>query len=215
MADTPSIKITDYLSSIPHSIPPGKIIAHNNVRPTKRLGDRGFRAWLGYGAVRRISIGLVSTLLTILPATAQDYEKGAAAAKRGDYATALMEWRPLAEKGHAVAQYNLGLMFRRGQGVPQDNTKAVKWCRRAAEQGLVSAQNNLGFMYERGRGVPKDYAKAVKWLRIIFWTPCSPSGHAATHPTRQPASGPLELFADHRPQSALRIAPSGISPVSR
>ena len=115
--------------------------------------------------LRRIVFGVLLALLVALPATAQDYQKGLAAAQSGDYVTALKEWRPLAERGDAQAQYNLAHMFRRGQGVPQDNTKAVKWYRRAAEQGLVSAQNNLGFMYERGRGVPKDYAKAVKWLR--------------------------------------------------
>ena len=36
----------DYLSRIPESVPPGKIVVHNFVRPTRRLGSRGFRAWL-------------------------------------------------------------------------------------------------------------------------------------------------------------------------
>ncbi len=36
----------DYLSSIPESVPSGKIVVHNNVRPTSRLGTRGFRVWL-------------------------------------------------------------------------------------------------------------------------------------------------------------------------
>ena len=58
--------------------------------------------------LRRTAIGLVLALLVALPATAQDFEKGLAAVKRGDYATALSEWRPLAEQGNADAQYNLG-----------------------------------------------------------------------------------------------------------
>ncbi len=115
--------------------------------------------------LRRIAVGVVLALLVALPATAQDYQKGLAAAQSGDYVTALKEWRPLAERGDAQAQRDLGLMYNNGQGVPKDYAEAVEWYRRAAEQGLVSAQNNLGFMYERGRGVPKDYAKAVKWLR--------------------------------------------------
>ena len=49
-----------------------------------------------------------------------DFQKGVAAAKNGDYATALREWTPLAEQGHASAQYNLGVMYDKGQGVTQD-----------------------------------------------------------------------------------------------
>ena len=35
-----------YLSRVPESVPSGKIVVHNRVRPTKQLGLRGFRAWL-------------------------------------------------------------------------------------------------------------------------------------------------------------------------
>ncbi len=65
-----------------------------------------------------------------------DYQKGFAAYQSGDYATALREWTPLAEQGVAAAQYNLGVMYRKGQGVPQDDKTAVKWYRLAAKQGL-------------------------------------------------------------------------------
>ena len=106
--------------------------------------------------LRRISIALVLALLVALPASAQDFQKGLAAAKRGDYATALKEWRPLAEQGRAAAQYNLGQMYRRGEGVSQSYTEAVKWYRKAAVQGLALAQTNLGQMYRQGQGVSKD-----------------------------------------------------------
>ena len=49
-----------------------------------------------------------------------DYEKGLAAYNRDDFATALREFRPLAEQGDADAQNNLGRMYRKGEGVPQD-----------------------------------------------------------------------------------------------
>ena len=68
------------------------------------------------------------------------------AAKRGDYATALREWKPLAEQGNADAQFNLGLMYRNGEGVQQDHEESAKWFRRAAEQGHAGAQSRLGFM---------------------------------------------------------------------
>jgi len=72
-----------------------------------------------------------------------------------------------AERGNnASAQYNLGLMYYYGEGVPQDFTQAVKWFRMAAEQGLANAQCNLGVMYDEGRGVPQDFTQAVKWYRM-------------------------------------------------
>ena len=49
----------------------------------------------------------------------QDFQKGLAAYESGDYATALREWKPLAKQGNADAQYNLGLMYANGQGVPR------------------------------------------------------------------------------------------------
>ena len=94
---------------------------------------------------------------------AQDFEKGMKASQAGDYATALKEWRYLAEQGDAAAQYALGWMYRQGRGVVQNEKEAVTWFRKAAEQGDASAQHNLGWMYENGRGVVQDYKEAVTW----------------------------------------------------
>jgi len=49
-----------------------------------------------------------------------DFQKGLDAANRGDFATALKEWKPLAEQGDAYAQNYLGFMYQNGQGVTQD-----------------------------------------------------------------------------------------------
>ncbi len=100
-------------------------------------------------------------------------DEGAAAYKRGDYATALRELRPLAEQGDAKAQYRLGVMYHEGKGVPQDYAEAVKWYRKAAEQGNARAQHNLGVMYRMSQGVPQDYAKALQW-----WRKGAEQGHA-------------------------------------
>ena len=70
-----------------------------------------------------------------------------------------------AKAGNAMAQYNLGLMYDKGEGVPQDKAEAVKWYRKAAEQGDADAQVNLGFMYGNGDGVPQDDTEALKWHR--------------------------------------------------
>ncbi len=91
--------------------------------------------------------------------------EGTAAYIRGDYATAIREWRPLAKQGNANAQFFLGFMYENGLSVPQDYAKAMKWYRKAAEQGVAKAQHYVGRMYDIGQGVHQDYAKAMKWYR--------------------------------------------------
>ncbi|MEH6646523.1 tetratricopeptide repeat protein [Sulfitobacter sp.] len=66
----------------------------------------------------------------------------------------------------ASAQYNLGQMYRKGEGVIQDYAEAVKWYRKAAEQGYALAQSNLGVVYASGEGVIQDNLYAHMWLNI-------------------------------------------------
>ncbi len=87
-----------------------------------------------------------------------DYQDGMGAHNRKDYKEAVRLFLPLAEQGDALAQYNLGIMYCNGQGVPQDYKEAVKWYRLSAEQGDVDAQLKLGVSYGMGRGVLKNYA---------------------------------------------------------
>ena len=81
----------------------------------------------------------------------------------------LMERRVAATVRHLAerrsAQYNLGVMYDTGRGVPQDYAEAVRWYRKAADQGHAKAQSDLGVMYKNGEGVSQDYAEAVKWYR--------------------------------------------------
>ena len=109
--------------------------------------------------MKRILAALL--LLTLVaPAWGQDFENGLEAYEQHDYATALREWRPLAEQGHAAAQVKLALMYIFGWGVPQDFAGAVKWYRKAADQGWAGAQALLGTMYYKGQGAPQDFALA-------------------------------------------------------
>jgi hypothetical protein len=107
-------------------------------------------------------------ILNVLLGTpaAADFAKGLAAAERGDYTTALKEWRPLAEQGNPDAQYNLGIMYRHGEGVTQDYKVAIKWFKLAAEQGNASAQSNLGAIYDQGLGITQDSSAAFKWFKL-------------------------------------------------
>ena len=91
-----------------------------------------------------------------------------AAFERGDYATALREWLPLAEQGVVTAQYNLGFAYDEGYGVPQNDAEAVKWYRKAAERGFAQAQYNLGVMYYFGSGVPVNSVKAYMWWSLAM-----------------------------------------------
>ena len=74
--------------------------------------------------------------------------------------------RASAEQGNVDAQFNLGVMYATGEGVPQDYVEAGAWYRLAAEQGDAIAQFNLGVMYAEGYGVPQDAAEAVAWYRL-------------------------------------------------
>ena len=85
-------------------------------------------------------------------------------ARQGD-PVALGQLTTWASSGNAEAQFNLGLMYVFGDGVPKDTTKAVAWYGKAADQGYVGAQVSLGEMYAKGDGVPHDAAQAVAWYR--------------------------------------------------
>jgi len=114
----------------------------------------------------RFTTALVLLLVCFVVPAWADFKAGMDAYKHGDYATALSEWRPLAEQGDALAQYNLGVLYRKGRGVPQDDVQARQWYEKAAAQGQAKAQYNLGTLYLNGGGVPKDYQQALRWFRM-------------------------------------------------
>lgn len=120
-------------------------------------------AWL------RLSI-LLSFAVQLVHA---DFAAGLHAYEAKDYATAVKEWLPLAEAGDAASQFNLGLMYLDGVGVPQSDQKAVLWFRMSADQGYAKAQGNLGALYAIGRGLRRDYIAAHMWLNL-----CAAGGDA-------------------------------------
>jgi len=92
-------------------------------------------------------------------------ESVAKSMKKGDYARALAELRPLAAKGDPDAQFLMGMLYDAGHGVAQDQAVAATWYRKAAEQKHVVAGLFLGILYYSGQGVKQDYAEALRWLR--------------------------------------------------
>lgn len=83
-----------------------------------------------------------------------------------------------AEKGDAEAQFNLGLLYDRGQEVPKDKREALRWYRLAAAQGDTFAQNSLGDNYWEGTGVPKDDREAARWWRLAAEKGFAPAQHS-------------------------------------
>jgi hypothetical protein len=97
---------------------------------------------------------------------AASYQEGTAAYAQGNFDVALKKFQPVAEQGNADAQFRLGLMYREGKGVPQDDKQAAAWLSKAAEQGQAEAQENLGLSYAKGLGVERDWVQADKWFSI-------------------------------------------------
>ena len=121
------------------------------------------RLYAPSAAVRtlRATIGVLTVLISSA-VSAGPFEDGLAAYVRGDHQSALRIWKSLAEQGDAAAQFNVGLLYSSGQGVPQDAGAAAQWYRLAADQGYAKAQLNLADMYAEGNGVPQDFVEAAK-----------------------------------------------------
>ena len=92
-----------------------------------------------------------------------ELQRASAAYKEGDNDTALQTFKPIAEKGDMIAQFNLAKMYREGKGVSKDYKSAIKWFNLSAEQGNAAAQYHLGVAYSFGLGVVPDYEIALKW----------------------------------------------------
>jgi TPR repeat protein len=110
---------------------------------------------------------LISSLLILLVTVSvrADFKAGLEAYDRGDYGAALQQWLPIAERGDPNAQFNVGLLYASGKGLPLDHNLAAQWYRKAAEKGVAAAQYNLAVMYANGDGVPRDVREAANWLK--------------------------------------------------
>ena len=117
-----------------------------------------------------------------------------------------LQWlHALAAKSNADAQVNLGWMYDKGYGVPQDSTKARRWYEKAAAQGHPGAQFNLGALYHKGQGVPqmtrwhdsggRELLPKAMRRRSTVLEHCTPSGMVCRKITRKPDNGGSKLPA--------------------
>lgn len=67
--------------------------------------------------------------------------------------------------GDASAQLQLGVIYEKGRGTPQNYSKAIEWYKKSAKQGNASAQYNLGTIYHDANNGHQDYAEAMAWYK--------------------------------------------------
>ena len=122
--------------------------------------------------MRKILMVAALAAMAAVTAQASPFDDGASAWKRGDYRTAMNDWRVLTND--ATVQNNFGIMYMDGKGVARNYAIAMQWFSRSAAQGNSLGQNNLGGMYRDGKGVQRDYGKA-----LTFFKAAAAQGNAA------------------------------------
>ena len=110
------------------------------------------------------SLFLVLFLSSVVQAAPRGFEKGMNALLEGNFAEAYCQWKPLAHKGHAESQYNLGWLYANGNGLNVDLREAIKWWLAAAKQGHADAQFAIGMAFTTGEGEPRDVEQATFWF---------------------------------------------------
>ena len=91
-----------------------------------------------------------------------DYNAGLKAYRNKDYGRALKEFKT---SGSKDSNYNLGVMYFKGEGVKADRLQGLEYFKKAADQGHMNAQFILGTMYDKGEDVLQDRAFAARWYR--------------------------------------------------
>ena len=115
---------------------------------------------------RITSVQIATVTLLLLPLVGlADFESAVRAYKSQDYHQAFEGFASLAAAGDARSQTILAIMYKYGEGVPENPGMAGYWYRKAAEQGYPPAQYNLGAMLADGRGVEPDPIEAKVWLQ--------------------------------------------------
>ena len=93
---------------------------------------------------------------------ASDNLKGYQALENGEYKKALYFLSYDANLGDDKAQYNLGVMYKKGLGVPVDHNEAFAWFFLSSNKGNILANYALGHSYYKGLGIKKNYLSAFR-----------------------------------------------------
>ena len=95
---------------------------------------------------------------------AQSYNEAKNQVAVGNYSSAYAIFKKLADEGNAEAQSELGKIYERGLGVPQDLKASFFWHLKAASNGAVYSQYVVGDMYSNGIGCNVDDSLSIYWL---------------------------------------------------
>ena len=109
---------------------------------------------------------ILAALLLPQILSAGPLEDGHDAFDNKQYKQAYTIWLPLAEQGDPEAQYNIALLYMKGNGVEQSDRIALSWFTRAGEQGMADAQYNAGVLFYSGKGVYPDHKSAMEWWKL-------------------------------------------------
>jgi hypothetical protein len=109
---------------------------------------------------------LLAVLLSASPSLADPFAGGITAEKQGDFGSALKTLLPLAQNGDARAQYSIGAMYTKGDGVEKSYAEALKWYKLSEAQGNANASVALGNAYRFGLGVTQDSDQAFKYFKV-------------------------------------------------
>ena len=116
--------------------------------------------WAGAAGAQAPSAPPAPAPAAIPQVAAPSVRAGVEAWQAGNYAVAIANWRPLADRNDADAQYNIAQAYFLGRGVPQNSNLAEQWYERAARQGHAEAQANYGLLlFQNGRR-----REAMPWI---------------------------------------------------
>ncbi len=161
-----------------------------------------------HGALRMLATRLLAAFVLVvsltLSAASGPIDDAIAAYGKEDHLTALRMFRPLAEQENAAAQYYLGRIYGKGEGVSQDQSESLSWYRKAADQGHVRAMTALGIIYSDG---PRpNFVEALKWFNLAASRiSASEDGQAETR----------KIAEEGRIEVASRMSPSQITQAQR
>jgi TPR repeat protein len=111
-------------------------------------------------ATLRMSLAAAGLIFALSAHAEGEYDEAVKVYGCADYPKAYNLFKPLADKGDALSQFQVGMMTEQGQGTEASFEKAYPWYKKAADQGMADAYFALGQLYARGLAVPQDVVQA-------------------------------------------------------
>ena len=141
-----------YLGIEPHLTPPATVAKHEPVLSEQDAApEQGSNTDRQFRAPENVVTASREEVISAIQEPVQD--------------TDLNRTLNQANAGAFTAQYEMGLRYANGEGVPQNYQDAMTWFAKASDAGNAKAQWKLALGYLKGIGVPRDERQAVVWLK--------------------------------------------------